>query len=153
VDEVRDFFDGTLVVGGAISTGRGVRAVETLGAELAYMGTRFIACPESLVQDSYRQMLIRAGAGDVTATAGVTGVACSWLTESLRDAGYGDAQLSSTARIDFSDVHGEQKPWKDIFGAGQGVGQIDRIETVGEVADKIVDEYLTATNTFIGTAS
>src|ERR1700741_1163722 len=62
VDEVREFFDGTLVVGGAISPGRGVRAVETLGADLAYMGTRFIACPETLVEDRYRQMLLRAGA-------------------------------------------------------------------------------------------
>jgi nitronate monooxygenase len=152
VDEVREFFDGTLVVGGAISTGRGVRAVETLGADLAYMGTRFIACPETLVEDRYRQMLLRARAEDVTATAAVTGVACCWLTESLGDAGYSDARLSSTARIDFSEVHGEQKPWKDIFGAGQGVGQIDRIETVSEVADKIVDEYLAATNTFAATA-
>jgi nitronate monooxygenase len=104
--------------------------------------------------------VLRAGAEDVTATAAVTGVACSWLTESLNDAGYSDAQLSdpdhrhadTTARIDFSDVHGEQKPWKDIFGAGQGVGQIDRIETVREVADKIVDEYSAAANTFAATA-
>ena len=144
VDEVREFFDGTVVVGGAISTGRGVRAAQTLGADLAYMGTRFIACPETLVEDRYRQMLLRARAEDVTATAAVTGVACSWLTESLGEAGYSDTRLSSTGRIDFSDVHGEQKPWKDIFGAGQGVGQIDRIETVREVADTIVSEYLTA---------
>jgi nitronate monooxygenase len=148
VDEVREFFDGPLVVGGAISTGRGVRAVETLGADLAYMGTRFIACPETLVGDRYRQMLLRARAEDVTATAAVTGVACSWLTESLAEAGFSDAHMSTRAGIDFSDVHGEHKPWKDIFGAGQGVGQIDRIETVREVADKIVSEYLTATNGF-----
>jgi nitronate monooxygenase len=151
VDEVREFFDGTVVVGGAISTGRGVRAAQTLGADLAYMGTRFIACPETLVEDRYRQMLLRARAEDVTATAAVTGVACSWLTESLGEAGYSDARLSSTGRIDFSDVHGEQKPWKDIFGAGQGVGQIDRVETVREVADKIVCEYLAATTTFAAT--
>src|ERR1700757_2912588 len=152
VDEVREFFDGTVVVGGAISTGRGVRAAQTLGADLAYMGTRFIACPETMDEDRYRQMLLRARAEDVTATAAVTGVACCWLTESLGEAGYSDTRLSSTGRIDFSDVHGEQKPWKDIFGAGQGVGQIDRIETVREVADKIVDEYLAATNTFTATA-
>ncbi len=147
VDEVREFFDGPLVVGGAISTGRGVRAVEALGADLAYMGTRFIACPETLVEDRYRQMLLRSRAQDVTATAAVTGVACSWLTESLDDAGFSDTQLSSSANIDFSDVHGEHKPWKDIFGAGQGVGKIDRIGTVSEVADKIVAEYFAASNT------
>ena len=76
----------------------------------------------------------------MTTTAAVTGVACSWLTESLSGAGLGDAHLSTSARIDFSHVHGEHKPWKDIFGAGQGVGQIDRIETVREVTDQIVDE-------------
>lgn len=145
VDEVREFFTGPLVVGGSISTGRGVRAAETLGAELAYMGTRFIACPETLVDDRYRQMLVRARAQDVTATAAVTGVPCSWLTESLGDAGFTEERIASTAGIDFSDVHGAQKPWKDIFGAGQGVGQITGVETVAEVADQVVREYLAAT--------
>lgn len=144
VDEVRGFFDGPLVVGGAISTGRGVCAAKVLGADLAYMGTRFIACPETMVDERYREMLVRAGAEDVTATAAVTGVPCSWLTESLGDAGYTDRQLATTAGIDFSDVHGEHKPWKDIFGAGQGVGRIDRVATVAEVADQVVEEYRTA---------
>jgi nitronate monooxygenase len=141
IDEVREFFDGPLVVGGAISTGRGVRAAEVLCAQFAYMGTRFIACPETLVNQRYRDMLVRADATGVVATAAVTGVACSWLIESLGDAGYADEQLTSTAKIDFSDVHGEHKPWKDIYGAGQGVGQIDRIRPVSEVADQIVSEY------------
>jgi nitronate monooxygenase len=142
VDEVRQFFDGTLIVGGAVSTGRGVRAVEVLGADYAYMGTRFIACPESLVNDHYRDLLVRSTVVDVTATAAVTGVLCSWLTESLREAGYDDLTIQSTARIDFSDVHGERKPWKDIHGAGQGVGQVDRVASVRYVADQVVAEYL-----------
>ncbi|GAA5121210.1 nitronate monooxygenase family protein [Haloechinothrix salitolerans] len=141
VDEVRRFFDGTLVVGGAISTGRGVRAVEILGADLAYMGTRFIACPESLVNDRYRDMLVRARITDVTATAAVTGVLCSWLTESLSDAGFDEETLSTQGKVDFSDVHGENKPWKDIFGAGQGVGQVDRAASMAVVADQVVAEY------------
>jgi len=144
VDEVRTFFDGTLVVGGAISTGRGVRAVEVLGADLAYMGTRFIACPESLVNDRYRDMLVRARITDVTATAAVTGVQCSWLTESLHDAGFDEETLSTQGKVDFSDVHGENKPWKDIFGAGQGVGQVDRAASMAEVADQVVAEYRAA---------
>lgn len=144
VDEVRTFFDGPLVVGGAISTGRGVRAVEVLGADFAYMGTRFIACPESLVNDKYRNMLVRARIDDVTATAAVTGVLCSWLNESLTEVGFDEDKLASTGKIDFSDVHGEHKPWKDIFGAGQGVGEIDRAATVAEVADQVVAEYLAA---------
>ena len=147
VDEVREFFDGTVVLGGAISTGRGVRAAQVLGADLAYMGTRFIACPETLVAQRYREMLVRSRIGDVTATAAVTGVLCSWLTESLSDVGYTSDQLGSTAQIDFSDVHGEHKPWKDIFGAGQGVGAIDKIATVAEIADQIVDEYTASART------
>ncbi|HJQ47077.1 MAG TPA: nitronate monooxygenase [Amycolatopsis sp.] len=141
VDEVREFFDGTLVVGGAVSTGRGVRAVEALGADLAYMGTRFIACPETLANDRYRDLLVRSRINDVTATAAVTGVACSWLTESLREAGFDEERLSAPGKIDFSDVHGNSKPWKDIYGAGQGVGQIDRVATVAEVTEQIVHEY------------
>lgn len=141
VDEVRAFFDGTLIVGGAVSTGRGVRAIEVLGADCAYMGTRFIACPESMAGERYRDLLVSCGIDDVTATAAVTGVACSWLTPSLVAAGFDENRLQAQGKIDFSDVHGELKPWKDIFGAGQGVGRIDRVATVAEVADQIVREY------------
>jgi nitronate monooxygenase len=102
--------------------------------------TRFIACPESLANDEYRDPLVRASVEDVPATAAVTGVTCSWLTESLPEAGFDDLTLQSTAQIDFSDVHGERKPWKDIHGAGQGVGQIDRIGSVQHVADQIARE-------------
>jgi nitronate monooxygenase len=99
IDEVRKFFDGPLIVGGAISSGRGVLAAETLGADLAYMGTRFIACPETLVGDGYRDMLARAGVHDVIATAAVTGVMCSWLSESLAAAGFTDTTLAGTAGL------------------------------------------------------
>ena len=144
VDEVRRFFDGTVIVGGAISTGRGVRAAEVLGADLVYMGTRFIACPESMVNGSYRGMLVRADATGVTATRAVTGVLCNWLNESLTECGYTDASLDVEGKIDFSDVHGEHKPWKDIFGAGQGVGAIDRIASMAGVAAEVVAEYRAA---------
>jgi nitronate monooxygenase len=144
VDEVRRFYDGTVVVGGAVSTGRAVRAVEVLGADYAYMGTRFIACPESLVNERYRDMLVRSDLGNVTATAAVTGVLCSWLTESLSDAGYDADDLAASGQIDFSDVHGEHKPWKDIFGAGQGVGEVDSAASLAHVADRVVEEYVAA---------
>jgi nitronate monooxygenase len=144
VDEVRRFFDGTLVVGGAVSTGRAVRAIEVLGADYAYMGTRFIACPESMVNDRYRDMLVRSDLSGVTATAAVTGVLCSWLNESLTEAGYSADDLAAAGQVDFSDVHGEHKPWKDIFGAGQGVGEIDSAASLAEVADQVVAEYLAA---------
>ncbi|OIH85195.1 2-nitropropane dioxygenase [Arthrobacter sp. UCD-GKA] len=141
VDEVREFFDGTLVVGGAISTGRGVRAVQALGADMAYMGTRFIGAEESLANEKYRNMLVNAGISGVTATAAVTGVLCSWLNESLDEVGFAPEQLAERGKIDFSNPHGENKPWKNIFGAGQGVGQIDRIAPVAEIAASIAAEY------------
>jgi nitronate monooxygenase len=141
VDEVRSFYDGTLVVGGAISTGRGVRAAEVLGADLVYMGTRFIACPESMVNEHYRELLVRADVTGVTATDAVTGVLCNWLSESLAECGYDERSLTVSGAIDFSDVHGEHKPWKDIFGAGQGVGAIDRAAPMAEVAAEIVADY------------
>jgi nitronate monooxygenase len=141
VDEVRRFFDGTVVLGGAISTGHGARAAEVLGADLVYMGTRFIACPESMAGDRYRQMLIDADITGVTATAAVTGVLCNWLNASLVESGYDAGALAESGTIDFGDVHGEHKPWKDIFGAGQGVGAIDRSAPMSEVAAEIVAEY------------
>jgi nitronate monooxygenase len=144
VDEVREFFDGTVILGGAVSTGRGVHAAEVLGADLAYMGTRFIATHESMAGDAYRDMLVRARVGDVTATAAVTGVLCSWLDESLQQVGFDAERLATAGAIDFSDPHGEHKPWKDIFGAGQGVGQVDRVASVGEVAAQVAAEYAAA---------
>jgi nitronate monooxygenase len=141
LEEVRGFFSGPVVVGGAVSTGRGVLAAEALGADFVYMGTRFIACPESLASERYREQLVRARITGVTATAAVTGVLCSWLGESLREAGFDEHRLSEAAEIDFSDVHGEHKPWKDIFGAGQGVGSIEAVEPLAAVVDRLVEEY------------
>ncbi|CAN5252764.1 nitronate monooxygenase family protein [soil metagenome] len=144
VDEVREFFGGTLVVGGAISTGRAVRAVEILGAELAYVGTRFIAASESLAVERYQEMLVRARASDVTETRAVTGVLCNWLDESLAEMGFTDDVLGAAGKIDFSDPHGEHKPWKNIFSAGQGVGQVDRIAHLRDIVDQLVEEYRAA---------
>lgn len=142
--EVRRFFKGSIILGGAISDGRGVRAAQVLGADAVYMGTRFIACPESQVNADYRAMLLRAGIGDVVNTKAVTGVACSWLKESLAASGFDDASLAAQGKIDFSDVHAGHKPWKNIYGAGQGVGFVDRVATVREVADQLYGEYRAA---------
>jgi nitronate monooxygenase len=146
VDEVRRFFDGPLVVGGSISTGRGVRAAEVLGADLVYMGTRFIAATESLAGERYRELLLAADVTGVLATDAVTGVTCSWLSASLGESGYDESRLAVHGEIDFTDVHGEHKPWKDIFGAGQGVGSIDRIAPLADIAEQISAEYLAASD-------
>jgi nitronate monooxygenase len=93
VAEVRSFFDGPVVVSGSISTGAEVRGAEVLGADLVCVGARFNACPESLVDDRYRGLVRRATTEDVTATAAMTGVPCSWLFESFGNGGFGDDQL------------------------------------------------------------
>jgi nitronate monooxygenase len=141
VSEVRRFFDGPLVVGGAISDGRGIRAAEVLGADLVYMGTRFIACPESMVNDEYRSMLVRAGMDGIVTTKAVTGVLCNWLKESIAAAGFDETQLAAQGKVDFSNVHGEHKPWKNIYGAGQGAGSVDRVASVAEVVEQLLTEY------------
>jgi len=146
IGEVRRFFKGVVVLAGAISDGRGIRAAQMLGANAIYMGTRFIACPESMVNEEYRHMMLRAGIDGVVATSAVTGVACNWLKESLVASGFDDKAVAAPGKIDFSDVHGGHKPWKNIFGAGQGVGHVNQIATVQEVQDQLYVEYCDAIN-------
>jgi nitronate monooxygenase len=142
VREVRCFWDGPIVLSGAISDARGIRAAQVLGADLAYMGTRFIATPESLVADSYRTMLVESNISDVTTTRAVTGVLANWLAPSLRQAGFDLEKLDVPTKIDFSgDMHGASKAWKDVWGAGQGVGATTRIEPVAAIVDQLVCDY------------
>jgi nitronate monooxygenase len=145
LDEVRSFFDGPVVAGGAISQGRGIRAAEVMGADFAYLGTRFIACPESLANEEYRGMLLRARLADIRETRAITGAPANFLRESLERAGIGAEALKAEAKLDFSgDMLNDAKAWKHIWGAGQGVGAIRRIEPVPEVVDGLVQGYLDA---------
>ena len=141
IEEVRRFWSGPLIAGGAISTARGVRAMLTLGADYAYMGTRFIACPETLVSDDYRQMLVRAEMRDIIATAAITGVKGNWMRESLERSGFDFAQIDTAAKIDFSNIQGDAKAWKNIWGAGQGAAAVASIETVAEVASDLQAQW------------
>lgn len=141
VEEVRRFWDGPLVLGGAIGSARAIRAVLGLGADFAYMGTRFISTPESLVTDENRQMLVRAGIDDIVTTAAVSGLPANWMRESLDRAGYTDAMLAEPRKIDFSNLHGDGKAWKNIWGAGQAVGQTQRVQTTREIVDELCADY------------
>ena len=141
VGEVRRFFKGPIVLAGAISDGRGIRAAQVLGANGVIMGTRFIACSESWANNEYRELLIRTQIDGVVPSRAVTGVLCSWIKESLLTSGYDEARIASQGKIDFSDMLGAHKPWKNIFAAGQGVGTIDRVSTVQELADQLYAEY------------
>ena len=143
--EVRQFWDGPLVLAGAISDGRAVRAAEVLGADLAYLGTRFIAAEESMAVDGYKDMLVRSGAEDVALTNAVTGVPANFLSESLAAAGHDPRGGIVERTVNFEgDPHDEAKAWKNIWSAGQGVGATHGIQPVAEIARQLTTEYAAA---------
>lgn len=144
VDAVRAFYDGPLVLAGAISTGRGVRAAEVLGADFAYMGTRFVATEESMADKAYKQMLVDAGPGDIVCSSGITGVPANWLKPSLRAAGYDPEKMGTGELPDFGDPHQDVKAWKHVWSAGQGVGAIAAVEPVATLVDRLEKEYRSA---------
>lgn len=141
VEEVRAFWNGPLVLGGAVGGSRAIRAALSLGADFAYMGTHFIAAPETLVIDDNREMLVRARMSDIVTTAAVSGVPANWMGESLERAGFTPEQLEIKAKIDFSNLHGDSKAWKTIWGAGQAVGSVRSIQTVAEIVDDLCAAY------------
>jgi nitronate monooxygenase len=140
VEEVRRFWEGPLILGGAIGSARGIRAALTLGADFAYMGTRFISSPETLVDDDNRKMLIRAQMSDIVTTMAVTGIPSNWMRESLDRAGFTPEMLEVKKKIDFSNLQ-DTKAWKHIWGAGHSIGQTDRVQTVQNIVDQLATEY------------
>ncbi|WP_168073845.1 nitronate monooxygenase [Caulobacter sp. SSI4214] len=141
VEEVRRFWDGPLVLGGAIGGARAIRAALDLGADFAYMGTRFIATPESLVSDDNRDMLVRSSMIDIVTTAAVSGVPANWMRESLERAGLSGDLLEEKKKIDFSNLHGESKAWKNIWGAGQAIGATQSIQTTAQIVEELCGDY------------
>ncbi|NJD32742.1 MAG: nitronate monooxygenase [Gammaproteobacteria bacterium] len=143
VSAVRQFFDGPLVVAGGLMTGRDVRAIEVMGADFAYMGTRFIATPESLASDAYRQMLVDATAEDIVLSDKFTGVPANYLRPSIAAAGIDLATFERRASVSI-DQRNESKAWRDIWSAGHGVGAITRTEPVTDVVARLRAEYTAA---------
>jgi nitronate monooxygenase len=141
VEEIRRFWSGPLLLGGAISSARTIAAALTLGADFAYMGTRFIAAPETQVSNDNRAMLVRAEMIDIVTTQAITGVQSNWMRESLERAGFTAEMLEVKKKIDFSNLHGDVKAWKTIWGAGHGVGHTTRIQTVAEIIDELAADF------------
>jgi nitronate monooxygenase len=141
VEAVRRFWGGPLLLGGAISSARTIAAALTLGADFAYMGTRFIATPESQVTDDNRAMLARAEMIDIVTTQAITGIPSNWMRESLDRAGFTPEMLEVKKKIDFSNLHGDVKAWKNIWGAGHGVGNTTRVQTVAEIVDELAADF------------
>lgn len=142
VEAVRDFFDGILVLGGAISSGRAIRAAQILGADLAYSGTRFIATNESMAHDQYREMLVNSNVQDLMVTKAFTGANANMLIPSIKSQGLDPENLKPKTELDFNDPQGNMKAWKDIWSAGQGIGAVKKIQPVAEVVNDLRREYV-----------
>ena len=145
LDEVKSFFDGPLIVGGGISNGRSIRAVENLGVDFAYIGTRFLAAKETLISDAYRQMVWESKMEDLIQSRAITGALGNWMKASVEASGLSLDDTKKIAKIDFSgDMHAGSKAWKTVWSAGQGVGNIKNPETIREIIDILKREYKTA---------
>lgn len=138
---VREWFEGTLVLGGGIGSGRAVRAAQVLGADLAYLGTRLIACEESLAVPGYKQMLVEATAEDIVTSAALTGMPANWLKASLLAAGYDTEGLKAKAEINLGRPEDAAKRWRDVWSAGHGAGEVKAIEPLGAIVSEMVADY------------
>ncbi|MFJ4390594.1 NAD(P)H-dependent flavin oxidoreductase [Pseudomonas soli] len=145
VAEIRQFFDKTLLLAGCLNHGHELLAAQLLGADLGYMGTRFIATRESQAQDAYKQMILGAGAADIVHTPAVSGIPASFLRQSLEQAGYDLAALKSNHEAGkLKPLDEEAKAWKTVWSAGQGVGEIHDLPTAGDLIGRLQDEYRAA---------
>ena len=146
IRSVRSIFDGTIIMAGAISDGATIRAAEILGADLAYMGTRFIATVESMAPQAYKDMIVSQSSADLAYTGKVAGVPANWLVASLERAGLDLAEMPETPaggkRHDNLPEH--LRPWRDIWSAGQGIDVIDDIPTVAQLVRRLREEYVAA---------
>jgi len=150
IPKIRSIFDGVIVMAGAVSNGAVIRAAEILGADLSYLGTRFIATRESMAADEYKAMLLRASSADLMYTPDIAGVAANWMTESMTAAGLDPADLPKpavTGKINHKHLPDGVKPWKNLWSAGQGIDLIDDIPSVAELVVRLRCEYVAACET------
>ncbi len=144
IHEIREFFDGPLLLSGAIATGKGILAAQAMGADLAYMGSAFIATKEANAPEAYKQMIVGSTAGDVVYTNLFTGVLGNYLKGSIEAAGLDPDNLpqSDPSKMNFGSGEGSKaKAWKDIWGAGQGVGAVHEVVTTAELVARLKREY------------
>ena len=146
VPAVREFFDGPIILGGGIINGRGVRAAQMLGADFAYIGTRFIATMESMAPQAYKQMLVDCTEEDIICSSHFTGVAANYLKPSIIKAGIDPAQLGvrKEMKFDHRGDSAEAKAWKDIWAAGQGVRAITSVLSTADLVDELARDYAAA---------
>ena len=147
VGEVRKIYQGPIVLSGAISTGSAVLAAQAMGADFAYMGTRFIASQEAHASESYKEAIVNANAADIVYTDHFTGIHGNYIKQSIVNAGLDPDYLPPGDPMAFAKLSqpskdgASAKAWKDIWGAGQGVGLIDGSPSVAQIVDRIEIEY------------
>ena len=147
VGEVRKFFNGPIALSGSIATGDAVLAAQAMGADFAYIGSRWLATKESNVDEAYRQAIVDSSAADIVYTNLFTGVHGNYLKGSIIAAGLDPDNLPAAdkSKMNFGSGGGTKaKAWRDIWGAGQGVGLMDEVLSVAEVMEKLKAEYAAA---------
>tara|TARA_B100000686_G_C16806252_1_gene990913 strand:- start:17585 stop:18559 length:975 start_codon:yes stop_codon:yes gene_type:complete len=150
INEIRKFFKKTILLSGCLSSGYDIASAMQMGADFAYMGTRFINVKESIASEDYKKMIINSSAEDIIYTAAVSGVNGSFLRASLEAMGITEEQWKNSKKIDFGSeldaAKAEAKAWKTIWSAGQGVTAIDDIETISSLVKRLKIEFKDAIN-------
>ena len=148
IAEIKKFFHKTILLSGCISNGQDIASALQMGADIAYMGTRFINTKESKAPENYRKMIIESGANDIVYTAAISGVSANFLRPSLEAMGITEEMLKTTKKIDFgnelSAMEKEAKAWSTIWSAGQGVTNISDNPTVKSLIENMKNEFKTA---------
>lgn len=152
--EIRKFFDGCLLLAGCISDGGHIAAARSMGADLAYAGTRFIATQEARAEDRYKDMIVESAAADIIYTPNISGVYANFLRQSIVNAGFDPDNLAPKKEMDMEEELGlkenegskQKGAWKEIWSAGQGVGAIDDIPTTADLIQRMTEEFHHALN-------
>ena len=141
VGEIRRFYDGPIVLSGAISRGDDIAAARAMGADFAYLGTRFIASTEANAVDAYKQTIVDSASKDIIYTSYFTGIPGNYLKPSIAAAGMDPDNLPDADKSSANFGGTRKKTWKEIWGAGQGVGNIDEVLSVADIVDRLEAEY------------
>lgn len=153
VSEIREFFDGPIALSGSISTGAGVLGAQAMGADYAYIGSAFIATEEARASDAYKQSIVDSTAEDIIYSNLFTGVHGNYLRKSIEDAGLDPNNLpeSDPSAMDFgSGGNTDAKAWKDIWGSGQGVGAVKKVQSAGAYVSELQAQYEAAKRSICG---
>jgi nitronate monooxygenase len=144
VQEIREWFDGPLALSGSIATGGAVLAAQAMGADLAYIGSAFIATEEARAPEGYKRMVVEGTSADIVYSNLFTGVHGNYLKDSIRAAGLDPDNLAQSDPSRMSFGEGAKKAWKDIWGSGQGIGALKAVVPVRELVGRLAAEYQAA---------